>query len=1142
MTQVCDLLKLSPHFMRSVNLERDFSDARSLDGYIVTAEAQAHLKQLGNGLRKESGQRAWYLTGDFGSGKSSFALLLASLLARPAGEIPWSLRELYGVLGVPAKFRLYLPVLVTGSREIMSHAVLRGLVESLNSAFPSKQKLSSRTKATKLLAQEQIQDRDVVALIEEVAADLVSGGQFGGILLIIDELGKFLEYAALNPDAQDVFFLQSLAEAAARSKTAPIQLLGLLHQGIAEYAEKLSITAQREWAKIGERFGTLHFTQPLGQIATLLAAALGVDSDRKELKSWKKIASDEMSAAIELGLFGPAPGKSELRRLAPNLYPLHPTVIPVLARFFRRFGQNERSLFSFLLSTEPFALRAFAEREASSDSLYRLSDFYDFAAYNFGQRLGQQSFRSHWGHIDAVVRGAANEDSPIPDLLKTIGILNVLQEDNLKPTLETLSLAMGSVPNLKGLLNKLCQRGLLYHRGGINGYSLWPSASVNLEQRFIAATEAMIHPAPIAEIVQEKLDTRPVVARRHYIQTGNLRYVDVRYVTSDEFCRDGSNLEFQYPSDGLLVVVICETAAQFQKAESAARAFSGRPLTLIAVTPPLESLASYSLNLERWLWVERTTPELKDDRFAAEEVDRQVKAAETALDQRLREHISFRGSETRTDGKGVVWFCSGETLDGLSKQDQSLQSYLSDQFGKLFDQAPQIRNELVNRHALSSSAAAARQKLFEGMLKDGDKPLLGLPEDRYPPEKSMYLSVLATGNLHRAEKEKWAMRFPTADHDPLNLRPALDAVLQKLEEVPDRRVPVSELYDLLRSQPFGLRDGLIPIFLLTAFLVHETEIAIYEDNVFQPDVEEFLMMRLARRPETFEFQLCRINGVRKALITELAAVVEADRAESSHLLSIVRPLYQFVAGLPDYARNTDQLSAETLALRKAIDAAREPADFVFNELPKALGFAPKSRGSVDPGPLAKKLGQSITELRRCFPELQNRMASAILQSFRHEGTLQAWRESVSVSAETMVVGLGEPELRAFCLKLIDTENPEPDWLEALGSLLVRVPPSRWKDRDEVAFRERIEAFARQFERVLATCFLRDGSLPETAIRIAVTPRSGLEKELVVSLTPKQATETEALLAKLRPHLPADPDNISLAALSRLLWDQLQKKA
>ena len=446
----------------------------------------------------------------------------------------------------------------------------------------------------------------------------------------------------------------------------------------------------------------------------------------------------------------------------------------------------------------------------------------------------------------------------------------------------------------------------------------------------------------------------------------------------------------------------------------------------------------------------------------------------------------------------------------------------------------------MNRHGISSAAAAARQKLFECMLKHADRELLGLPDDRYPPEKSMYLSLLAEGRLHRKVDEKWVLDFPEESEDPLHLRPALTGIVRKLEEVPDRRVPVSELYELVRRD-YGVRDGLIPILVLVVFIVHEAEIAIYEDNVFQPEVEENLWMRFARRWETFEFQLCRITGVRKALISELTAVIDADRAESSHLLSIVRPLYLFVAGLPDYVRNTDRLTPETLALRKAIEAASEPADLVFHEIPKALGFDPKSKAEIPASGLAKKLGASITELRRSFPELQNRMAAGIVESFRHEGTLDQWRQSISGSAETVVVGLGDPELRAFCLKLTDAENSEPEWLESLGSLLTRCPPSRWKDRDEIVFRERIEAFARQFERVLATCFLRDGTLPETAIRVAVTPRNGVEKDLVVSLTPEQSRETEKLLVELRKHLPKNQPNISLAALSRLLWDNLQTK-
>ncbi|MCH7226300.1 hypothetical protein [Haloferula sp. A504] len=921
MTLVSDLLNVSPRFMRSVNLERDFADPQSLDGYVTTPDTVTHLKQIANGLRKESGQRAWHITGDFGSGKSSFALVLATLMGRPSSEIPKSLKELGTALGLGAKAPRFLPVLVTGSREAMSTAVLRGLVTALESSHAGKKKSPTRTKAAALLSKGGFQDREVVALVEQTATELVRAGSSSGLLLIIDELGKFLEFAALNPDAQDVFFLQSLAESSSRSQSAPIHLVGLLHQGIVEYADKLSITAQREWQKVGERFGQIEFKQPLGQVATLVSAALRVNDGAKELRGWKSAAKEAMTAAVELGLFGPAPGKTELVRLAPSLYPLHPTVIPVLAKFFRRFGQNERSLFSFLLSAEPYALRSFAEQAASADTTFRLADFYDFVAYNFSHRLGSQSYRSHWNHIDAVVRGASEEDQETQQILKTVGILNVLQEPELHPTLDVVSLALGHPKDLEKRLLKLCQRGILYNRGQLSGYSLWPHASVNLEQRFIAATETVTHSAPIASVVQARLDARPVVARRHYIQTGNLRSFDVRFLTASGFAAANAELQATHPSDGVIAVVLCESAAERAEAEKAARKRKDDPRLLVAISPPLESLASYSLNLERWHWVERSTPELKDDRFAAEEVDRQIKAATQALELRIQEFVGFRGTDASNSVSGVAWYHQGKEPAALKRREQSLQEFLSSLCDDLFQLAPHVRNELVNRHAISTAAARARQLLFVGMLQSADQKLLGLPEDRYPPEKSMYLSVLAAGGVHRERKGKWSLDFPAEDEDPLHLRPALTAIVGKLEKVPDRRVPVSELYEMLRSEPYGVRDGLIPILLLTVFIVHETEIAVYEDNVFQPEVEENLMMRFARRWETFEFQLCRIQGVRKVLITELAAVVDADKAESSKILSIVRPLYLFVAGLQDYARQTDQLAPETLALRKRIDSS-----------------------------------------------------------------------------------------------------------------------------------------------------------------------------------------------------------------------------
>ena len=58
-----------------------------------------------------------------------------------------------------------------------------------------------------------------------------------------------------------------------------------------------------------------------------------------------------------------------------SFIPIHPNVLPVLIRTFRRFGQNERSLFSFLLSNEPFGLAKHSRRSAFAPAdLYRLHD------------------------------------------------------------------------------------------------------------------------------------------------------------------------------------------------------------------------------------------------------------------------------------------------------------------------------------------------------------------------------------------------------------------------------------------------------------------------------------------------------------------------------------------------------------------------------------------------------------------------------------------------------------------------------------------------------------------------------------------------------------------------------------------------
>ena len=71
--------------------------------------------------------------------------------------------------------------------------------------------------------------------------------------MIVDKLGRLLEYAVSNPSKSDPFVLQQLAELAARSCGSLLFFAGL-HQDFRSYAGNLSPTERAEWEKIRGRF------------------------------------------------------------------------------------------------------------------------------------------------------------------------------------------------------------------------------------------------------------------------------------------------------------------------------------------------------------------------------------------------------------------------------------------------------------------------------------------------------------------------------------------------------------------------------------------------------------------------------------------------------------------------------------------------------------------------------------------------------------------------------------------------------------------------------------------------------------------------------------------------------------------------
>ena len=75
-----DIIKINSTFCRSINIEKDMNNEGILKGFVCPNSFRTALRGLAENVG-ETSQAAFTWTGPYGSGKSSLALLLSSLLS-----------------------------------------------------------------------------------------------------------------------------------------------------------------------------------------------------------------------------------------------------------------------------------------------------------------------------------------------------------------------------------------------------------------------------------------------------------------------------------------------------------------------------------------------------------------------------------------------------------------------------------------------------------------------------------------------------------------------------------------------------------------------------------------------------------------------------------------------------------------------------------------------------------------------------------------------------------------------------------------------------------------------------------------------------------------------------------------------------
>ena len=209
MAYLSDLIAVAPRFARSANLERDTGQLDPLDGYIVTAQALDVVDRIATTATLGQAGGAWSLTGPYGSGKSSLALLLDAALGAPS-ELRTRAWEAVNAASSEVHDKLvdahthhstletgFNRGLVTARREPLTHTVLRALEASARGRWGKMPTVNQFTAARALrsaLADAEGTDPRRTGPSPSTLVEIACGlAQDRPLLLVIDEFGKNLE-------------------------------------------------------------------------------------------------------------------------------------------------------------------------------------------------------------------------------------------------------------------------------------------------------------------------------------------------------------------------------------------------------------------------------------------------------------------------------------------------------------------------------------------------------------------------------------------------------------------------------------------------------------------------------------------------------------------------------------------------------------------------------------------------------------------------------------------------------------------------------------------------------------------------------------------------------------------------------------
>lgn len=1072
---------MANNFTTSVNIIRDTD--RDFN-YIPTPNARQVVSQIVNDFKK--GIRSINVVGTYGTGKSSFLLAFEQ--------------------SVKGNKRYFEPNFLANSKFdfvkfIGSYA---SIVEQFADAFGVQ---------TNKNQQENI--------LSEIFNRYHSISKENKVLFIlIDEFGKFLEYASKHNPENELYFVQQLAEFCNNPKHN-IVLITTVHQSLESYAYSLSKTQQQEWTKVKGRFREITFNEPVEQLLFLASEHIAENFDTKvsksEIEKCLKITTETKAFNFN---------KDFLKEISSKLYPLDILSANILTLSLQRYGQNERSLFSFLESSDHTGLSKFNKQE---NPFYNLSNVYDYLNFNFYSFLTSKynpdfsAWSSIRSSMEEVERSFDSNINEYIKAVKTIGLLNIFSASgsilDLSFFIDYLKTTCGVV-DAKNIIKNLEAKNIIRYRSHSKRFILFEGTDLDIQTALIEAGNKISEVVDITTLLNRHIQFSPVFAKQYSFSTGTPRYFE--FVISDYPIHKTPEGEI----DGFVNLVF---NGKLKESDIQNKSTLQEEAVIYCFFKNSTEIKNLLFEIEK---IQKVLDENKEDKVARRELENIVESQIRLLNYYITDSIY-------SNSQDVKWYFNGEEKKIANKKD--FNKLLSQVCSIVYNATPIFKNELVNKHKISSSIHSAKRNFFKALSNNWDKENLGFEDSKFPPEKTIYLSLLKENGIS-------PIRENSLDLISIDGNSSFNRLWRVsedfLESAKSEQFKISELSEMLSKRPFKLKQGLIDFWVPTFLFLKRDDYAIFNDEIYIQNLSEENLELIAKYPGKYSIKTFDIEGVKLDIFNSYRTflnIATEEKFGNNSFIETIKPFIVFYKQLPEYSKNTNRLSPSAIKIRKAIATSKDPEEAFFEGFPNALGITLLTLQN-DKSKLqgyTTNLQNAVRELRTSYDELLKRFEEFICNEFVGKSAdFDEYKPYLQKRFSKLKKHMLLSNQKTFVQRLDSPLDDKKAWLNSIAQAVAGKTLEMFYDEDEILLYERFKSMILELDSLTKISETDIDDSKEEVIGVKIDSFFSKIDPKVVRVPKNKSAEIEQLKNELRNKLGKD-NTSNIAAVLNLLKELLQ---